>query len=149
MSEKSYPMEKIVTIINELFKNGKEAVITVTGNSMAPLFYHKRSRVTLVPCSGNSIKKYDIILYKRTSGEYVLHRVVNVRSTSIDCCGDSETQIEKGVKKTAVIGRVTEFYRKRKIMSTNNIIYKIYSVLWVALLKKRKTIMKLNKKLRG
>lgn len=147
MIEKTIETEKLVAIITELFRNNKQAVITVTGNSMAPLFYHKKSRVTLVPVTADEIKKYDILLFRKRNGKYALHRAVNVKPNTVDFCGDAETEIEKGIKKENVIAKVSEFYRKKKIVSVNNLFYKIYSVIWVALLNWRKTIMKLNKTL--
>lgn len=144
-----YPIEKMAAIIEELFKNGRNATVTVTGHSMSPMLYNNRSSVVLKKADPDKIKKSDVIFYKRRNGEYVLHRVVKLNDGTVNCCGDNETTVERAVKKENIIGVVIAFRRKGNLIGCNNFFYKIYCVLWVALLKQRRRIMKLNKKLRG
>lgn len=149
MIEKEYNLEQIVPIITELFNNGRNATIGITGHSMAPLLYNKKSSVILSKCNPEKIKKYDILFYKRKDGSYVLHRAIKVNDNTVNCCGDNETQVEKCIKKQDVLGVVVAFRRKKKLHSCKNVFYKIYCFLWVALRHKRHDILDLNKKLRG
>ena len=46
-------------------------ICTPVGTSMNPLLYERQDTVKLV--KADKVQKYDVILYKRKSGEYVLH----------------------------------------------------------------------------
>lgn len=149
MSKQEYSLEKIVSVIKELFNNGKTATVTVTGQSMAPMLYNKISRVILAKVNPKDIKKYDILLYKSKNSKYVLHRVIKLNHNTVNCCGDSQIKVERNIKKADALGKVIAFSRKGKFYSCNNIFYKLYCVIWVALRKQRTNIMIINKKLRG
>ena len=69
-------MEKI-TIENAIKENGFY-LSTIVGDSMMPLLRNRRDTVKIIPVSGR-LKKYDLPLYKRPDGKYVLHRIVKVK----------------------------------------------------------------------
>ena len=51
------------------------------GDSMEPLL-HNRISTVLIEIPKSPLKKYDVALYRRPRGEYVLHRVVKVLDTA-------------------------------------------------------------------
>ena len=63
-------------------------VYTNVGNSMLPLIREGRDLIILKKPEGR-LKKYDVPLYKRDSGQYVLHRVLKVRESDYVICGDN------------------------------------------------------------
>lgn len=66
----------------------------VVGTSMMPLLDQRQDTVRLVPIS-RPLKKYDIPLYVRPGGEYVLHRIVKVCDGYYLIRGDNTNYTEK------------------------------------------------------
>lgn len=121
-------MSSLGAFIEEGLKGGKDINLTVTGNSMYPLF---KSRVdTVVLTVPKKIKKYDILFYKRENGSYILHRVLKIRKSGMTIAGDNETVKEYPVKKEQAIGVVKTFTRNGKTYSVNELWYKFYSFIW-------------------
>ena len=81
------------TIEENLMKNGFH-LSTVVGTSMMPFLRQGKDLVKVVPLTGK-LSKYDIALFKRPTGEYVLHRVVKVKKKYYVICGDNRFLREK------------------------------------------------------
>ena len=126
--------------IKEMVDKEKQVQLTVTGNSMFPLFAHLRDSVVVK--KSDKYKKYDIILYLRTNGDLILHRIVKVKNKEFYLCGDNQTIIEYPIYEEQIIGKVVSFTRKGKDINMNNLFNKIYERLWCLVLKKRITILK-------
>lgn len=137
-------LEELMPLINEKLNSGGEVKFTPKGNSMLPLFESGKDVVT-IKAPQFPLKKYDIPLYLRESGKYVLHRVVKVKKDCYVMRGDNHLINEEGIKDEQIIGVVTSFTRKGKNYDVNNKKYKIYCVLWVNTL----FLKKLYKKARG
>lgn len=61
----------------EELRAGRSLIVPTVGTSMQPLLHQGETRVVLEPLSGQP-QKGDVLLYRRPTGEYVLHRVVRV-----------------------------------------------------------------------
>ena len=138
--------EDLTPFIQEVIGKGQSLKITVTGNSMFPLFSHMRDTVTLKQAS--HYKKYDIILYQRSNGELVLHRIVKKKGEVFFLCGDNQTMQEHPIYPDQVIARVTEFTRKGKNRSVSHALYRLYSFFWCLNLPLRKPVLLFALKLR-
>ena len=117
-------------IIEEKINLGGEAVINPGGVSMLPLIKAGRDSVVLVKPK-STLKKYDVALYQRKSGQFVLHRVVKVLDNTYTMCGDNQFWHEKDIPKDAVLALMTAVIRKGKKIDVNNGMYIVYSVLIV------------------
>ena len=62
------------------------------GDSMLPLIRQGRDLVLISRKPEGRLKKYDVPLYKRDSGQYVLHRILKVRKDDYIICGDNRWQ---------------------------------------------------------
>lgn len=122
-------MEELMKVIQLQLDNGGRAKLTVTGRSMLPLFRSHRDSVELVPVSGRQ-KKGRIILYRRASGQFVLHRIVKLTATGYILCGDNEANPEP-VDHDQLLAVVDGYTRKGKTCSLNRWSYRIYTGLWV------------------
>ena len=124
-------MQVLTPMMEALLADGTDVELTATGNSMRPLWHHRRDVVKLTFVQSDDIKKWDVLLYRRGDGTYILHRVVKVGENTLDFLGDAQYGIEKGVPKENVVARVIG-YRKngKKYRSTNSLRYKIYVALW-------------------
>lgn len=131
ISKVNTTIESLSPIILEILDKKIDITLTVTGTSMYPLLKHKKDRVILTSCDKFNLKKGDIPLYKRSSGEYVLHRIVKVNGNSYDLCGDNQYIVEKDVPKKNIIAVVKAFVRNDKTYRCDDVLYKIYWHLWI------------------
>lgn len=96
------------TIEEELALNGHSFFQTV-GDSMEPLLHNRKSTV-VIEGKKESLKRYDVALYRRPStGAYVLHRVVKVLDGAYLICGDNRIWRET-VPDGWVIGVMIGYY---------------------------------------
>lgn len=68
-------MAELFPLMAEILDNAGEVTFQVTGNSMLPLLQHRRDKVCLVKLQDGSLRKYDIPLFVRQDGKYILHRL--------------------------------------------------------------------------
>ena len=116
------------TFEEQLAKNGK-LIYTNKGDSMMPLIRQDRDLLVIKPVHGR-LKKYDVPLYKRDSGQYVLHRILKVRRNDYVICGDNRFIKEYGIRDRHIIGVLSAVIRDGKEVSVNDMKYKLYVHLW-------------------
>lgn len=116
------------TFEEELNKNGK-LIYTCVGNSMMPLLREKKDLLIIESPNGR-LKKYDVSLYKRDSGQYVLHRILKVREQDYVISGDNRYQKEYGITDRHIIGVLTGIIRDGKTISVTDKKYLFYVHLW-------------------
>lgn len=104
-------------------------VSTTVGMSMYPMLCNRRDRVILLPVGEKKLKKYDLPLYRRPDGRYVLHRIIGVRKGYYVTRGDN-TYFKEKVPYEWVVGYVSEFYRKGKHKKANHKGYRAYARFW-------------------
>ena len=123
-------MENFRSVINE---NGF-LVYTIVGTSMMPLLRQRKDTVHLVKID-RPLKKKDVILYQRDSGQYVLHRLVKVKDGKYVICGDNQWRREYGITDKHIIAVMEGFYRMEKYHSIHSFSYKLYKTFGVTLLR--------------
>lgn len=123
-------LEQLAPVIQEILKEENSFTIRVTGNSMLPLWRDKRDLVTLAACKQESLRKRDIVLYRRENGQYVLHRILRIRGDQMDLCGDAQTMIERAVPTSAVIAKVERICSNGRWFSCDQWLYGCYSWTW-------------------
>jgi len=128
------------TFEEQLAKNGK-LIYTNRGDSMMPLIKQDRDLLIIKPVHGR-LKKYDVPLYKRDSGQYVLHRILQVRKHDYVICGDNRWVNEYGIRDRHIIGVLTAVVRNGKEISVNDWKYKAYVHLWCDLFPVRELFLK-------
>ncbi len=119
--------------IRAVLDSGGEFRLYPRGTSMLPLLRQGIDSVVLVKPNKN-LKKGDIPFYIRSDGKYVLHRIVKARNDCYTLCGDNQTALEEGITDENIIGVVSKIYRGNKVITTNNIPYKIYLFIWQSFL---------------
>jgi hypothetical protein len=134
------------TFEDQLAQNGK-LIYTNKGDSMMPLIKQDRDLLIIEPVHGR-LKKYDVPLYKRDSGQYVLHRILKVRKNDYVICGDNRWIKEYGIQDRHIIGVLTAVVRNGKEVSVNDWKYKLYVHLWCDLFPIRAFIVHVINKLK-
>ncbi len=153
-------MEELSPLLLSCLEQGQEVVITVTGNSMAPFLRHRRDQVVLVKAAGDRLQPGDVPLYRRRSGQYVLHRVVarddghtrqelggrealpatgdSLRYTML---GDAQTLPEHGIAPDQILAMAVAFRRKGRTWYCDSTAYRRYVHRWHRLLPIRRPLM--------
>ena len=121
-------MEELMPLIQESLSAGKSVRFSPKGTSMLPMLRQGIDCVVLSPIS-DKLKKYDLPLYQRENGKYVLHRIIRVGDT-YTCIGDNQFQKEPGIRQDQLLALVTGFYRGENYHSVNEPAYRFYCRLW-------------------
>lgn len=116
-----------IPVERELSEHGSFASVT-KGISMRPLFRTCRDMIVVKP-PVSPLKKYDIVLYRGSAGEYILHRIIKVKKDFYVIRGDN-TYSKEYVPHDRVIGILTSYNRKGKSGSPESLSFKLYSRLW-------------------
>lgn len=117
-----------VSYEEELQRSGK-IVVTNVGVSMRPLIKQGRDIIYIGRKEGR-LRKYDVPLYKRKNGDYVLHRIVKVCDESYVILGDNCISKEYGITDDQIIGVMTSLVRNGKEIDLNGTGYKLYVRVW-------------------
>ena len=123
-------LAEIFPVIEEQLNGGGSASFNIHGGSMLPLLHDGCDRVRIAKASREP-KKYDIIFYRRENGEFVLHRIIGIKDECFVCRGDNQREKEFPVKKEAVIGMVTDYFRGGKWKRIDRLSQRIYARIWV------------------
>ena len=121
-------MKGILSPLEQEIASGRPTVILTVGDSMKPLLYNKSTRVVIMKTNGD-LKKNDLPVYKRPSGQFVMHRIIKVDEDYYYTRGDNRCGLEQ-VPKVWVQGVVTEIYRKNRRFSVRSKGYRTYVYLW-------------------
>lgn len=107
-----------------------------SGNSMWPILKNKGQSVVVYKKT-ERLKRYDVALYERANGVYVLHRVMQPVSGGYIICGDSQFTLEN-VKEEQVFGVMAGFYRGADYISCVDGKYKKKVEKWYKNARRRK-----------
>lgn len=99
------PMEALWPLLQEQLARGS-AVLRVTGSSMRPLLRGGRDAVRLERLTRPAWRG-EIVLYRRSDGSFVLHRVIRTFAEGCICCGDAQWECEL-VPHERMLARATE-----------------------------------------
>ncbi len=102
------------------------------GNSMRPFIRSGEDLSIIEACTGRC-QKYDVILYRRDNGQYVLHRIVRVLPDSYTLCGDNTRVREPGIRDDQVLGVLTGILRHGKPIDIHRPGYRLAVKVWCAL----------------
>lgn len=138
------PLHSLMPLIVEKLHQEGTVKIPARGNSMYPLFRHGRDQVYLRGLQGEDPGQYDMILYRRPNGKYVLHRIVGVREDGYVLRGDGQLVDEYPVRPEWVIARVEGFHRGGRSYTCEHWGYRVYVVLWVHTVWVRRGLAKLR-----
>jgi len=120
-------IEDFIPILLDTLSLGKDFIMPVNGTSMLP-FIHKSHQVILT--SPTTLKKNDIILYKRENGQYVLHRIYKVKKDYFVLMGDNQTFEEKPIYINQIIAKVKGVIKKNKTHYLKGFGYGLYLFFW-------------------
>lgn len=118
----------MMPLICECLHAGKTVKFSPKGTSMLPMLRQGIDNVVLTAPQGK-LKKYDLPLYRRENGQFVLHRIVKV-GERYTCVGDNQFDLEPNVGHEQVIAVMTAFTRGKKLYRAEDLRYRIYCRFW-------------------
>ena len=131
------PTRKFEDVISEK----GQLIYTNVGDSMYPLIQPRD--LLVIKKLSRPIRCFDVPLYKRDSGQYVLHRVMKIKKDgSYVMCGDNRSQLEYGITDRHIIGTLTDIIRNGQTIPVT--IPK--RTLWFLSVRYRKAVFRLKKK---
>ena len=114
----------------EVLVSGKPLLHFTVGDSMEPLLYNRDTQVLIERVSDDTqLKAGELPLYRRSTGQYVMHRIIKADSDCYYTRGDNRCGLER-IPKKWVIGVVTEIYRKDKHIHVADSGYRMYVTVW-------------------
>ena len=116
--------------------------LVISGNSMSPFLVHGRDTVYLSHLD-RPAKRGDVLLYKRESGAYILHRVYKVEKDSYTMVGDAQTQLEQGIRQDQIIAIMTSALRKGKLQKKGSFWWEFFEKLWIRIIPLRPMFTKI------
>lgn len=116
-------------LIEECLQAGKTVKFSPKGVSMLPMLRQGIDNVVLKAPTEEKLKKYDLPLYRRRGGQFVIHRIVKVNDR-YTCVGDNQFRLEHGVAHEQIIGVMVAFTRGSKRYSADHLGYRIYCRVW-------------------
>lgn len=144
-SQKSYSAEKLLSIIETSIKDNGVFSLVVTGTSMTPTLYSNRDVVHLVSTNYKPPARYDIVLFKRTDGRVLLHRIIKkLPDNRFLINGDSQSWTEE-IEATQVIAVAKSYSKKNETISCDTTSYKIKSALWCSTRRLRPFLFKISR----
>ena len=126
--EKEIALDALMPLIQERLEAGQNVRFSPRGVSMLPMLRQGIDSVVLSPVP-ERLKKYDLPLYKRDNGKFVLHRIIAAGET-YTCMGDNQFQPEPGLRQDQMIAVVTSFTRGNREISCRAWYYRLYCRFW-------------------
>ena len=129
---RSVPWMNKTTYEQELAQQGFLFYTTV-GRSMRPFLRSGEDLIRIEKRGEGRMKTGDVVLYRRKSGKYVLHRIVRVRERDYVLCGDNCWQLEPGIHDEQILGVLRTVIRNGKPLDVNSFGYRVKVHLWWAI----------------
>lgn len=121
-------VEALVPLLNEALEKGQDFKMPVRGTSMLPCICDKDYVVLTKP---ESLKKNDVIFYVRENGQYVLHRIYQVKKDYYVLMGDNQCFKEYPIYPNQVLAKVKEVViNGEKVDNLTSFRYKLFLFFW-------------------
>ena len=134
-----------LSFLKEMIEQNTDVSIVISGNSMSPFLVNHRDVIYLSKIN-RKLKKGDLVLYQRLSGQYVVHRIVKVKKSGYYLAGDNQIAIEGPILDKQIFGLVTKVKRKGKWIEAGNFWWEFFEHVWIWVLPWRMIILKIYKK---
>ena len=128
MEQRETSLDELMPLIRERLTCGQSVRFMPRGISLLPMLRQGVDGVVLSPVPGK-LKKYDLPLYQRENGKYILHRVIDA-GTTYTCMGDNQFVEEPGIRQDQLLALVTGFYRGETYHSVEEPAYRLYCRFW-------------------
>ena len=130
-------MPKLMALLEET----GSVPLVISGSSMSPFLVHRRDTVYLSKVC-RPLKTGDMILFRRDSGDYILHRILRAECGAYTLVGDAQNWVET-VREDQVLALVTAVRRKDRLLTEGSFWWIFFEKIWIRMIPLRRPIMKL------
>ena len=136
--------EAFLDTVCELLRQGQtDVAIPVAGGSMVPFLHH--GDTVCLNLLDSAPKRGDVVLYRRESGRYILHRIYRMRRDgSVLMVGDAQQEIEILPSRDMICARVTSARHQGKLCQPGQLRWWFYRRVWLRLRLVRYFLMSLR-----
>lgn len=119
-----------MTTFEDILQKDGVLVYTNVGVSMMPLLRQHRDLMIIHRYTGSPrLRRYDIPLFKRPDGKYILHRVLWVTTDGYWITGDNQWRLEF-VREEQILGVLKAVQRDGRQIQTTDRSFRLYTHLW-------------------
>lgn len=118
-------------IINEIFGRGGRVRITVTGSSMLPFLRENIDSVELSAIEFDDIRRGDIVLILRDTGEYILHRILRKEKNCFYMVGDAQQRIEGPLRPDQLLAFASAIWRGEYRIECSALWWRVLTIIWL------------------
>lgn len=133
--------EKLMEPLLAVMEEAETVPLVISGYSMNPFLAHGRDTVYLSKIK-RPLKKGDMVLYRRDSGAYILHRLYRVEESGFTFVGDAQTQLEGGIREDQLLALVTAVRRKGKLLKKGSFWWDFFEKIWIRMVPLRPAVRK-------
>ncbi|MFR8317347.1 MAG: S26 family signal peptidase [Catenibacillus sp.] len=127
--------EKYLSEISNIIQSGKCVSVPVTGSSMEPFLKNGRDMVLLgrqrEALDDIHCRIGDIILFRRTGGQYVLHRICKISRQGCYVIGDAQTAAEGPLQNQQIVAKVMCIRRNGVWKDVGYWKWRLFGIFWV------------------
>lgn len=141
-------LEELWPVMSEQLEAGGSVCFGPKGISMLPMLRQGIDSVVLKKAP-KKLNKYDLPLYRRPDGHFVLHRVIGIKKDGYAMRGDNQIITEHGVQHDWVLAIVMGFYRGKEYVDIENSDYQRYCKARVKHQSRRAAIYNVKRLIKG
>lgn len=138
---------ELFCLVSEIIEQGQSARILVSGSSMYPFLRDEIDSVELMQADFTALKRGDIVMIRRYSGDYVMHRIIKKEADCFYMVGDAQEWLEGPILPDQLVAIVRSIWRKDKQISCDNRWWRLLSELWLRMRPQRTLILRVQGKL--
>ena len=123
MKERVVDTREYVSILRGIAEEGKVVSLRIAGSSMSPFLCHERDWIYFTR-PDRALRRGDMVFYQRDTGQYVMHRIYQIRGEEYYMLGDAQTCVEGPLRRVQV-------KRKGKILRPGNFWWEFFGRVWI------------------
>lgn len=117
--------------IEEFLDENGTVVYNIRGVSMLPLLRQAKDLVIVQRRDNAGYGVGDVVLYRRRSGQIVLHRIIGIQPDGYVLRGDNCVRREYGVRDKDIMGKMTGYVRGGRVHRVEDASYRVYTSVWL------------------
>ena len=118
-------LNELYPLIKEVLDSGGTFRFYPRGTSMEPLLHAGRDSIVLDKVG--DIAAGDVLFYRRKNGQFVLHRLIEIRGGTYTMCGDNQLGLEYGIKREQILAKMVGYYTGEEYHSVDEAEYLGYT----------------------
>ncbi len=122
-----------LAMLKELVDQGRQVNLLISGSSMSPFLIHHRDTIYFQK-PDRELKSGDMVFFRRSNGQYVMHRIVKIRPDGFYMLGDAQTEIEGPIDRAQIFGLVTAVKRNGRMLRPGDFWWEFFARVWLRII---------------